>query len=133
MDINSEKKALLGDLAVFNEKVTAVLAERKSWMDAHMADFAKVPIGEEIYNLDTGQLLGVVSKHYRYWDSQQNPLYDTTMDICCEYQTQPDVLNFDNTSRQLGLRYGTKSDLDTELAWKQRPHLIEHDWEKIFV
>ncbi len=109
-NVYTKEQALL-DLENLNKEVTAALAKRKAWMDSQMAKFAKVQVGEPIYDLDTGRQLGTVSRHYRYWDRQRNPLYDTTMDIACEYETSRNI--FDNTSRQSGLRYGNLSALES--------------------
>ena len=129
--MNEERKAaLLRELGDLNKEVNTVLAKRKAWMDANMALFAKVQIGEPIFDLDIGRKLGVVSRHYRYWDAQRNPLYDTGMDIACEYETSPMI--FDNTSRQSGLRYGSAADLEADLAWKNRKRLKPADWDAVF-
>lgn len=120
---------LLKDLHVLNADVTRVLAKRKSWMDAHMPDFAKVQVGEEIYDLDSGKRLGVVSKLYRYWDGQRNPLYDTGMDVHYEFNTGSNI--FDNTSRQQ-VRVGTKKDLDDEYRSRLAVSNMAGNWHELF-
>lgn len=117
--MNEKQNALQRELDALNAEVQAVLAKRKAWMDAHMAEFARVPVGEEIYDLKTGQKLGTVTKHYRYWDEQQNPLYDTSMSVECEFEVRPNT--YDNTSRHAGaLWYGTRADLKAKVASDMR-------------
>ena len=112
-----EQKALLSELESLNAEVTAVLAKRKAWMDAHMADFAKVQVGEEIWDLRSVHCLGTVSKLYRYW-GDHNPLYDTSMSVCYQYHTGNNI--YDNTSRQ-SLWIGTKDDAQKETEYRLRP------------
>jgi hypothetical protein len=106
--VASDKELLLQELKQLNAEVDAVLAKRKAWMDEHMKDFAKVQIGEDIYDLHTKRKLGVVTAHYRYWDHQHNPLYDNGMNVECQFQPNPREKFFDNTSRQPGLWWGPK-------------------------
>ena len=58
------------EIAVLNQKVDEAINKRKAFLDSKMSEVAKVKIGEEIYNLETGQLLGVVTELYRYWDNR---------------------------------------------------------------
>lgn len=84
------------ELRVLNEAVEEAIQRRRTWMDAHMADFAEHPIGTELFDGLTGKRLGVVTAHYRYWGEQGDPRYDTTMDINYRFD------NGDNTSRYGG-------------------------------
>lgn len=130
--LNERRRSeLLKELEALNVEVTAVLAKRKAWMDGHMADFAKVKVGEDIYNMDTGAKLGTVSELYRYWDSQQNPLYDVTMDVNYQFHTGANC--YDNTSRHRGcLRIGTRADVEAEQKRRSKS-VWEHDhWPLIF-
>lgn len=126
MRSDDEREVLLSELAVLNSEVSAVLAKRKAWMDAHMVDFARVQVGDDIYNLQTGSKLGTVSRHYRYWDAQQNPLYDTAMDVCYEYHTGNNC--FDNTSRQTIL-VGTQAEA---AEWTRPRTKLPVNWEDVF-
>lgn len=129
MDARCEAE-LRNELMVLNAEVTAILAKRKAWMDAHMPEFAKVQVGESIYDLDTGRCLGIVSELYRYWDNQNNPLYDTSMDVCYQYNKGNNI--FDNTSRR-HVRIGSKSDLDRERELRSNlSSLADVNWDKIF-
>ena len=101
------RELLLQELKQLNAEVDAVLAKRKAWMDEHMKDFAQVQVGEDIYDLSTRTKLGTVTKHYRYW-GERNPVFDTSMNVHCEYQPNPNVRTFDNTSRQSALIWGPK-------------------------
>ena len=108
---SKKKEDLLGDLAELNQQVTQALDRRKEWMDTHMEYFAKLQVGEEIYDLKDGSFLGVVSKLYRY-DSSHNPLYDNSMNI--DYEFVVGNGSYDNTSRYAGtLRYGPLAKLES--------------------
>lgn len=87
-------------LQLLNEEVEAVLAKRKEWMDEHMPDYAKVQVGEEIFDLRTCERLGVVTKLYRF-HADRDPRYDTSMSIEYEFETgrRGCVVFHDNTSR----------------------------------
>lgn len=130
------RKVLDADLARLNAEVEAVLAKRRHWMDAHMADYARFQVGETLYDMQTGALLGVVSRLYRYWDGR-DPRYDTSMSIEYEFET-PRKGCFDNTSRYAGLlRVGNAEDrrrhLEVELriARRTRPD-GGVDWDAAF-
>lgn len=124
------------ELDKLNAEVTAVLAKRKVWMDAHMADFSTFKIGDEVYDTNTGALLGVVSKLYRYW-GERDPRYDTQMSIEIEYRVEgsSEGMNFiDNSSRHAGAgpSFGTKEQAQQAaqsraeyLAWKARGGNLE--------
>jgi hypothetical protein len=101
MDMNVADNNRLDEL---NASVDGAIQARTDWLDQKMAQYAKVQVGEEIYNIDTGQRLGVVSKHYRY-QAGQNKLFDTRLSISYEYETSSGC--FDNTSRQ-GIPVGGK-------------------------
>jgi hypothetical protein len=118
------REQLDNDLARLNKAVEAALAERKAWMDSHMPDYAKYKIGEELFDLKTGERLSVVSSYYRYW-SGHNPSLDTTMNI--EYQFETSRNCFDNTSRQPARSIGNAE----ELEWKRRPR-TPVNWDKVF-
>jgi hypothetical protein len=94
---------LSAELAALNADVGAALTKRKAWMDAHMADYARYRVGDELFDLDTGVQLGVVSRLYRYWDGG-DPFYDTSMSVQYEWLTAGGW--YDNSSRQPGLRFG---------------------------
>jgi hypothetical protein len=105
------------ELERLNKGVTDAIAARKDWMDATMHEVGKFKVGDEIYDLGSGRLLGTVSRLYRYW-SERDPRYDTSMSIDYEYHTGG--ICYDNTSRQRGVMFGTKDDmrrkLQTDLA-----------------
>ena len=84
-----------------NKAVDDAIAARKKWMDDHMVDYAEFRVGDEIYDGDTGERLGVVTRLYRY-HADRNPLLDRSMNI--EYEFCIGKNMFDNTSRHLGKR-----------------------------
>lgn len=112
---NNKRGELDTVLALLNAEVAAAVKKRTDWMDAHMADYADVQVGEELYELATGRLMGTVSRLYRYWGTDRNngmvrdPQYDTSMSVEYEFQPDPSKPYFDNTSRYLGGHiYGPK-------------------------
>ena len=116
MKSEPELNALRGELAVLNAEFFAAMAKRKTWMDAHMEDFARFKVGDEIFEIHSGKRLGVISKLYRYWGSNhRDPQYDTTMNIAYEYHTGNNC--FDNTSRR-PISIGTAQDLRDNAVWK---------------
>ena len=79
-----------------------------------MAEYAKVQIGDDIFDLSTGIKLGTVSRLYRYW-TKQNKLLDCTLSIEYEYNTGGNC--YDNTSRQTGLLFGDKKSAAMRFRW----------------
>ena len=65
MSYTPKQQRLLAELAELQAKLDAALAARTKWMDDHMADFAVVPVGEDLYDLSTGNRLGRVTELYR--------------------------------------------------------------------
>lgn len=113
----ARKAQLDAELAEHNKAVAIVLGSRKAWMDAHMADYARFQIGDEIYDLTTGSKLGTVTEHYRYWAS--DPRFDDNMSIYYRYKTYQPFGGYeliDNTSRQTGVMFGTKADVERYLG-----------------
>jgi hypothetical protein len=94
--------------AALNEAVTAAIERRREWLDAKMVECSTLQVGDDIYNVETGQKLGVVAELYRYWRDRDDSIRDTSH--YCDYQYETSPRCFDNTSRQIGLRYGTRQD-----------------------
>jgi len=104
-----DKTALNAELAALNAAVDAALKARKDWMDAHMEAYSEFKVGDEIYDIRTGERMGVVSKLYRY-QARHNPIYDTSMSVDVEFTNNGWC--FDNTSRYGGSRwFGTKDQM----------------------
>ena len=99
------------ELAALNAAVESAVRARRAWMDQHMADYAKFKVGDELIDMNTGRFIGTVCELYRYWGGRDDR-YDTSMDIDYKYrEPSPDGYNFvDNTSRQPGLRVGTRKE-----------------------
>lgn len=85
------------ELKALTAAVESAIKARKDWMDANMAHYAKFKVGDEIYDRRSGLCLGVVTKLYRYWGSQNDPRHDTSMNVEYEYR-QPGSNFIDNTS-----------------------------------
>lgn len=96
------------ELQTLNDEVTTAINKRKEWLDKKMAEKAHLKIGDEIYDCRKGTKLGVVSRHYRYWADRDEGVRDSSLDINYEYETSPNC--FDNTSRQIGVSFGSRED-----------------------
>lgn len=95
------------ELDALNAAVTAAVEARRDWLDAKMHETSRLQPGDDIYDTDSGRKLGRVSELYRY-QTGRNDLLDTGH--YCDYQYETGRLSFDNTSRQVGLSYGTRED-----------------------
>ncbi len=109
MNENTMTEADCVELRRLNEEVGVAIARRREWLDKKMAEYATVPIGEKIYDLDTGRLLGVVVGHYRFWRDRDEGVRDDNLSIDYEYRDRSG--NLDNTSR-LSLWVGGKAERD---------------------
>lgn len=96
------------DLAALTAAVTAAIEARRDWLDAKMHECSRLQVGDDIYDLDSGQQLGRVSKLYRFWADRDYGIRDASVHCDYQYETQPRC--FDNTSRQLGRSFGTRQD-----------------------
>ncbi|MFM2134463.1 MAG: hypothetical protein RL156_1744 [Bacteroidota bacterium] len=95
-------------LELLNEAVESAIEARTAWLDERMPKYAKFAIGEDLYNLETGELLGTVKGYYRYW-AEHDVMHDTSMDI--DYEIHVGGCVYDNTSRYAGsISIGRKTD-----------------------
>jgi hypothetical protein len=101
--------ALQAELAALNAAVDAAVKARTEWMDAHMEAVSSVKVGDELYHRDTGRMVGVVTRLYRYHGDQKDWRYDTSMSVEAEYLMTGMPNCYDNTSRQ-PYEIGTKED-----------------------
>jgi len=95
------------ELEALNVAVQAAIDSRREWLDAKMRETSKLQVGDEIYDVATGEKLGVVSRLYRY-HTGRNDLYDTHVECDYQYETRPGC--FGNTSSQSGRVFGTRED-----------------------
>lgn len=107
------------ELAALNAAVDEAVARRRQWMDDHMADYARYRVGEKLYDLGTGRLLGTIEKLYRYW-ANHDPSMDTRMSVDYAYRTRDGFI--DNTSRhgRGSYWYGNKQELLSHLERQRR-------------
>lgn len=103
------------ELDALNAAVTDAIAARRKWLDAKMHETSRLQPGDDIYDVRKGQRLGVVSELYRY-HTGRNDLYDT--DPSCDYRYETSPRCFDNTSRQVGLWYGTQQEAADYAEWR---------------
>ncbi|MFA4050929.1 MULTISPECIES: hypothetical protein [Mycobacteroides] len=93
------------ELDALNAAVQAAIDARREWLDGKMRETSKLQVGDDIYDAQTGEKLGVVSGLYRY-HAGRDDLYDTDVECDYQYETRPGC--FDNTSRQVGRMFGTR-------------------------
>ncbi|MBS4102418.1 hypothetical protein [Tsukamurella paurometabola] len=96
-----------GELDALNAAVQEAIDTRREWLDAKMHEVATLKVGDDIYDIESGRKLGVVSRLYRY-HTNQNALYDTHVTVDYEYETSPRC--FGNTSSRLRLSVGTREE-----------------------
>lgn len=99
----------LRELADLNAAVITAVETRRVWLDKKMVECSKIQVGDSIFNLDTGQLLGKVTKLYRLFRNLDGGFFDTSP--YCHYEYEAGPLRLDNTSRQPGLRFGKIVDI----------------------
>ena len=109
------------ELASLNAAVSAAIEARGAWLDAKMHETSALKVGDDIYDLRSGRRLGKVSNLYRFWRDRDEGVRDTS--ASCDYQYETSPRCFDNTSRQVGLSYGTREDAarhaEMRAAWLQ--------------
>ena len=103
------------ELDALNAAIKTAIETRRAWLDAKMAEISRLKVGDEIFDLDTGRSLGKVTRPYRFWAGRDDLLDDS---VSCNYEYETSRGNIDNTSRQIGLRYGTAEDAREEIARK---------------
>ena len=96
------------ELDGLNTAVADAINARRIWLDMKMHETSSLKVGDDIYDLDTGQKLGTISELYRYWRDRDEGVRDHSHS--CDYQYETLGGWFDNTSRQTGRRFGTKDD-----------------------
>lgn len=95
------------ELEALNAAVQGAIDARREWLDAKMRETSKLQAGDDIYDVQTGEKLGVVSGLYRY-HAGRDDLYDTYVECDYQYETRPGC--FGNTSSQGGRVFGTRED-----------------------
>lgn len=89
---------------------------KTEWLDRKMVEHCPLKVGDEIYDLETGRRLGVVTRHYRFWAGQGRPDLDGSYYCDVEYEIGPRM--FDNTSRQSGVAFGTREQAAERARWR---------------
>ena len=84
-NLTNEDKNILQQL---NIDVINTIKKRRDWLDSKMQEYAEMQIGDNIYNLETGLPIGVVSKVYRLWRDTDEGFRDKVLDINYEYKTK---------------------------------------------
>lgn len=95
------------ELDALNEAITAALAARKAWLDTKMVETSTLKVGDEIYDVNSGAMLGEVTGLYRYW-ADRNDLLDTSHH--CHYEYRSLGGSNSNTSSESGRSFGARED-----------------------
>lgn len=103
--LTEEEQAELADL---NAAVSAAIEARRAWLDAKMYEVSQLQPGDDIYDVYRGVRLGRIRELYRFQNNKHGGIYDTHLSCNYEYETHPGC--FDNTSRQIGVTFGTQQD-----------------------
>jgi len=112
-NLTNEDKNILHQL---NIDVINTIKKRRDWLDSKMQEYAEMQIGDNIYNLETGLPVGIVSKLYRLWRDTDEGFRDKVLEINYEYRTKQGW--YDNTSRQphqLGSRERTLKTIEQKI------------------
>jgi len=101
------------ELKKLNKTVERAIKDRKLWLDKKMVKYAKFKIGDEIFNIQTGECVGIVRRLFRFWEDRDEGVRDTSLEIHYEYCTGG--MCYDNTSRQCHVRFGSREDMKKSL------------------
>ncbi len=96
-----------------NEELRALLkarddamAAKTAWLDRKMLEHSTLKVGDDMFDLDTGECLGKITKLYRYWSPDAQGRRDNDTSIYCDYEFGRGM----NTSCAPGRRFGSKED-----------------------
>jgi len=109
MSMNTQREltpAENAELDALDLAVTTAIAARQAWLDAKMYETSQLQVGDDIYDLDTGNKVGKVAALYRFWRDRDEGIRDDSYYCDYQYETAPNC--FDNTSRQPGRSFGTR-------------------------
>lgn len=113
-------------LFTLNELVAQAIAARTKWLDAKMVECSSLKVGDDIYDLRTGQKVGTVCRVYRYW-AHYGELYDTCPYWDYDYEIDQHPQCFDNTPRQSGGHFfGTKE--EARRAMLSKADSLQRKW-----
>lgn len=93
-------------LEQLNAAVDEAIRKRREWLDAEMVRQSPIKVGDMLYDLESGRPVGRVVELYRYWRDRDNGIHDKNLDWDYGYEHGPRMI--DNTSRQVGRRFGTR-------------------------
>ena len=103
------------ELAALNDAVTQAIETRRIWLDTKMAETSRLQVGDDIYDIGTGALLGKVVALYRFWADRDDGIRDKS--VSCHYEYTTIGGSHDNTSRQMGRSFGTREDALEHIEW----------------
>jgi hypothetical protein len=100
-EITQSDRAKLDEL---NAAVSGAVQARRQWLDSKMAEYADVPVGERLFDLDSGLCVGIVTRHFRFWSDRNDGVRDDTLTVDYEYRTNGGHVQ--DTANQLERRFG---------------------------
>ena len=103
---------LRAQLDHLNAEVQDAIDRRTKWLDMHMAQVCRLQIGDAIYDVNTGEKVGTVTEHYRYWASQR-PDFDFSLEVDVKFEMEGMPNCFGNTSCEPRRIFGTWQDCVT--------------------
>jgi hypothetical protein len=84
-DLDREK------LRFFNQAVESAILARQKWLDENVPKYAEAQIGEDLFDLETGRSLGVVTAHTRcHRNSGSGNYYDNSLAFAYEVRPKGD-------------------------------------------
>jgi hypothetical protein len=101
------------ELDALNAAVADAITARRNWLDAKIRETSQLQVGDDIYDVTSGQKVGRVTGLYRFWRDRDDGIRDDSHYCEYEYEVAPGCR--DNTSRQSGRSFGTQEDALTRL------------------
>lgn len=108
-NLTAEEHAELEEL---NASVNNALEKRTAWLDAKILEVSSFALGDEIFDMSNGRLLGTVTDIQRFHRGHAE--FDNSVSFYYTYKMAGSGNSYDNTSRQY-TRVGTKKDYADKL------------------
>lgn len=102
------------ELAVLNTKIAATVLARRNWLDAKMVETSDLQVGDDLYDLESGYKVGVVTAIKRFHRGD----FEFDSSPSCYYEYSTGGMGRDNTSRQIGKSFGTREDALQRAEWR---------------
>ena len=104
------------ELDHLNYEVEAALRRRREWLDERMGALSPLRVGDEIYDVDRGERLGIVTEIYRRFAARHHGIYDSDLVIEYEYLTDSGSLRHGDSPQVKGIALGPRAEAATRAA-----------------